>query len=267
MKNSALKKVKNLKYEKKDFTLYRGDCFKIFKNLITDSVDCIITDPPYFLSNGGITCKNGAMVSVDKGDWDIQKDHENILNFNLKWIKESYRILKPGGTLWVSGTYHNIFTLGFIFDKVKDFKILNNITWVKNAPPPNLSCRFFTHSTETLLWIRKGTKTKHTFNYQLMKKINNNKQMKDVWVFGRPKKKEKLFGSHPTQKPEELIERLVLSSTNENDLILDMFCGSGTTGVISIRHKRKFIGIESENDYYVISKKRLNNELLNKQYE
>ena len=140
-------------------------------------------------------------------------------------------------------------------------KFLNNIVWEKPNPPPNLSCRYFTHSTETVLWIRKGKKSKHTFDYDLMKKTNNGKQMKDVWTIGRPKKIEKEFGKHPTQKPEEIIERMILSSTKENDLILDMFNGVGTTGVVSIRNNRKYIGIELEKDYFNISKKRITKEI------
>jgi site-specific DNA-methyltransferase (adenine-specific) len=243
----------------KNFKLYDGDCFEILPKIKDNSIDCIITDPPYFLSNDGITCKSGKMVSVNKGLWDKNTEFEEIYNFNYNWILESYRILKEGGTLWVSGTYHNIYIIGSIIQSFKDFRILNNITWIKTSPPPNLSCRFFTHSTETILWIRKGKKSKHNFNYQLMKKTNNDKQMKDVWTIGRPKKIEKEFGKHPTQKPEEIIERMVLSSTNENDLILDMFCGSGTTGVVSIRNKRKFIGIDMSNEYIQITEKRIKN--------
>ena len=243
----------------KNFKLYDGDCFEILPKIKDNSIDCIITDPPYFLSNDGITCKSGKMVSVNKGLWDKNTEFEEIYNFNYNWILESYRILKEGGTLWVSGTYHNIYIIGSIIQSFKDFRILNNITWIKSSPPPNLSCRFFTHSTETILWIRKGKKSKHNFNYQLMKKTNNDKQMKDVWTIGRPKKIEKEFGKHPTQKPEEIIERMVLSSTNENDLILDMFCGSGTTGVVSIRNKRKFICIDMSNEYIQITEKRIKN--------
>ena len=201
------------------------------------------------------------MVSVNKGRWDKRNGFDEVYNFNLGWIEESYRILKEGGTLWVSGTYHNIYTIGSIIDSIEDFRILNNITWVKPSPPPNLSCRFFTHSTETVLWIRKGKKSKHTFDYDLMKKTNNGKQMKDVWTIGRPKKIEKEFGKHPTQKPEEIIERMILSSTKENDLILDMFNGVGTTGVVSVRNNRKYIGIELEKDYFNISKKRITKEI------
>ena len=241
--------------------LYNDDCFDVMSKFDENSIDCIITDPPYFLSNDGITCKSGKMVSVNKGTWDVRKGFDEIYSFNLNWIEESYRILKPGGTLWVSGTYHNIYTIGSIVDSIDDFRILNNITWVKTAPPPNLSCRFFTHSTETLLWIRKGKKTKHYFNYDLMKEINQGKQMKDVWVIGRPKKAEKELGKHPTQKPEELIERIILSSTEKNHLVLDMFNGSGTTGVVAVRNNRKYIGIELDKEFYEISKRRIENEL------
>ena len=149
--------------------IYNKDCFNYLPKISDDSIDCIITDPPYFLSNDGITCKSGKMVSVNKGDWDKGNNFDDVYQFNAEWIKESYRVLKPGGTLWVSGTYHNIYIIGSIISSFKDFRILNNITWIKTAPPPNLSCRFFTHSTETILWVRKGQKTKHYFNYDLMK--------------------------------------------------------------------------------------------------
>lgn len=246
--------------EKENFKLYNDDCFKVLPKIEDKSVDCIITDPPYFLSNDGITCKSGKMVSVNKGKWDKRKGFDEVYNFNLQWIEESYRVLKEGGTLWVSGTYHNIYTIGSIIDSIEDFRILNNITWVKTSPPPNLSCRFFTHSTETILWVRKGKKSKHFFDYGLMKEVNGGKQMKDVWIMGRPKKVEKEFGKHPTQKPEEIIERMVLSSTQEEDVVLDMFNGSGTTGVVSLRNNRKYIGIELEKEYFNLTKKRIESE-------
>ena len=237
--------------------IHNKDCFKYLPKIENDSIDCIITDPPYFLSNDGMTCKSGKMVSVNKGDWDKGNNFDDIYHFNSEWIKESYRVLKPGGTLWVSGTYHNIYIIGSIISSFKDFRILNNITWVKTAPPPNLSCRFFTHSTETILWIRKGQKTKHYFNYDLMKSNNNGKQMKDVWIMGRPKKDEKKFGKHPTQKPEEVIERMIHASTQENDIVLDMFNGSGTTGVVCARNNRNYIGIDSDKSYCELSRKRI----------
>lgn len=237
--------------------IHNKDCFKFLPKIENDWIDCIITDPPYFLSNDGITCKSGKMVSVNKGDWDKGNNFDDVYQFNAEWIKESYRILKPGGTLWVSGTYHNIYIIGSIISSFKDFRILNNITWVKTAPPPNLSCRFFTHSTETILWVRKGQKTKHYFNYDLMKSYNDGKQMKDVWIMGRPKKDEKKFGKHPTQKPEEIIERMIHASTQENDIVLDMFNGSGTTGVVCARNNRNYIGIESDKSYCELSRKRI----------
>lgn len=249
-----------LHLQKKELEYYKSDTFDKLKELKDNSIDCIINDPPYFLSNSGITCKSGKMVSVNKGDWDKSKGYDEIYSFNFKWIKESLRVLKDGGTLWVSGTFHNIYIIGSIIQSFNDFKILNNITWVKKSPPPNLSCRSFTHSTETILWVRKGQKTKHTFNYQLMKEMNENKQMKDVWIIGRPKKEEKVFGKHPTQKPLELIERMILSSTNENDVVLDMFMGSGTTLVGCKNLKRYGIGIEKEKDFFEITKRRLKND-------
>jgi site-specific DNA-methyltransferase (adenine-specific) len=241
----------------KTYQIFNSDSFETLSNIGSDTIDCVITDPPYFLSNDGITCMSGKMVSVNKGNWDKSNGFSDVYDFNLNWIKECYRIMKMGGTMWISGTFHNIYIIGSIIQSFEDFKILNNITWIKKSPPPNLSCRFFTHSTETILWIRKGVKSKHYFDYDLMKKLNQNKQMKDVWIIGRPKKDECKFGKHPTQKPEEIIERMVLSSTKENDTILDLFSGSGTTGIVTIKNKRKFIGIEKDEKYFEIMKKRL----------
>lgn len=238
--------------------LINGDCFDELKKIESGSIDCIITDPPYFLSNDGITCRSGKVVSVNKGEWDKSKGYDDVYEFNKNWILESYRILKDGGTLWVSGTHHNIFIIGSIIQSVKDFKILNSVTWEKKTPPPNLSCRFFTHSTEVILWVRKGFNSKHYFNYELMKKMNDDKQMKDVWKIGRPLKEEKRFGSHPTQKPIELIDRMILSSTKENDLVLDMFCGSGSVLVSCKNNNRNGIGIERDLKYFELSKLRIN---------
>jgi site-specific DNA-methyltransferase (adenine-specific) len=247
-------------YDDNQTSLYNGDSLKILKNIDEESVDLIFSDPPYFLSSDGITCKNGKMVSVNKADWDKIDTYKEIEIFNSLWLKECQRILKPNGTIWVSGTHHNIFSVGSQMKQL-NYKILNIVTWNKPNPPPNLSCRYFTHSTEQIIWAGKNVKTKHTYNYDLMKKINDNKQMKDVWLFTSPAKNEKRYGKHPTQKPEKLLERIILSSSKEGDLILDPFNGSGTTGVVVKRHNRRYIGIDLNKTFLDITIKRLKDEI------
>ena len=168
----------------------------------------IFADPPYFLSNGGITCKSGQMVSVNKGEWDKKDNIDEIHDFNKAWIKEAKRILTEDGTIWVSGTYHNIYSLGMALQQY-NFKILNNVVWYKKNPPPNLGCRTFTHSNETIIWAKKSVNSNHYFNYDLMKAMNKNKQMKDVWRVGPLSKDEKKHGKHPTQKPLKLLKRII----------------------------------------------------------
>jgi len=246
-------------FKDKNTTLINGDSLKLLKKINDESIDLIFSDPPYFLSGDGITCKNGKMVSVNKGDWDKIDTYKEIETFNSIWLKECQRVLKKNGTIWVSGTHHNIFSIGNQM-KLFKYKILNIVTWNKPNPPPNLSCRYFTHSTEQIIWAGKNDKTKHLYNYDLMKKINDNKQMKDVWIFTAPGKKEKRHGKHPTQKPESLLERIILSSSNENDVVLDPFNGSGTTGVVAKRLNRKYIGIDMDKDYLDLTINRLNDE-------
>ena len=205
--------------------------------------DTIFADPPYFLSNGGITCQAGKMVKVDKGEWDKSRGAELNHHFNLAWLRRCQQVLKPNGTIWVTGTSHVIFSVGYAMQEL-GFKILNNIAWEKPNPPPNLSCRYFTHSTETVLWAAKTEKSRHYFNYKLMRETNGGKQMKTVWKMPAPSKAEKAFGKHPTQKPVALVERCLLASTKENDWVLDPFLGSATTGVAAVRRKRRFVGIE-----------------------
>lgn len=220
----------------------------------------IFADPPYFLSNDGITCKSGKMVSVNKGSWDEISNVNEKHKFNRKWIRLCKRVLKPNGSIWISGTLHNIYSIGMALEQ-EGFKIINNITWQKTNPPPNLACRCFTHSTETILWAQKDDKkAKHYFNYDLMKELNSGKQMKDVWTGSLTKRSEKKAGKHPTQKPEYLLERIILASTKEEDVILDPFMGSGTTGVVAKRMGRQFIGIEKNEEYYEIAKRRIENE-------
>lgn len=240
--------------------LYLSDTFEALDKMLTEKVDMIFADPPYFLSNDGITCSAGKAVSVNKGDWDKINSVEEKHNFNRQWIGMCRRVLKPNGTIWISGTLHNIYSVGLALEQ-EGFKIINNITWQKANPPPNLACRCFTHSTETVLWAQKADKNaRHFFNYELMKEINGGKQMKDVWTGTLTPSAEKRFGKHPTQKPIYLLERILLASTKENDVVLDPFCGSSTTGVACKRLKRNYIGIDSNPEYIQISIERLRNE-------
>ena len=250
------------KTKDKLFTLYHGNCIEILQNLPECSIDVIFADPPYFLSNNGTTCSGGKSVSVNKGTWD--KSHGVLIDhdFNKRWLQECWRVLTSNGTIWVSGTYHNIYSVGFALQSL-EYRILNNITWEKPNPPPNLGCRCFTHSTETVLWAAKSDKSKYLFNYKDMKKINNDKQMKDVWQFTSPLKKEKLQGKHPAQKPIALLERIIIASTQPNDLILDPFNGAGTTGIAAYKLGRRYIGIEIEKEYLDLTKKRFKVELKN----
>lgn len=238
-----------------DFVLYHQDSLDLLEDIAPGSIDMVFADPPYFLSNNGITCSSGKMVSVNKGGWDkglsVMDKHE----FNLQWLNLCKKVLKENGTIWVSGTYHNIYSVGLALEQL-GYKILNNITWYKPNAAPNLSCKYFTHSTETILWAKKNNKEKHIFHYELMKEINNGKQMRDVWEFPTTKKSEKKHGKHPTQKPLSLLERIILASSNIGDVILDPFNGSGTTGIAALMHGRKYIGIEKEQEYLDITVKR-----------
>lgn len=248
------------------------------KKFSESSVDMIFADPPYFLSSGSFTCQNGKMVSVKKGNWDLSNGTKKNFKFHLSWIKESRRILKPNGTIWISGTYHSIYQCGFALE-IEKFHFLNDIAWFKPNASPNLSCRFFTASHETLLWARKEKKAKHIFNYKEMVDWANNcqkeikcrhcgksdryeilhekgKQMRSVWAINTPQITEKTFGKHPTQKPLELLKRIVLASTNKGGLILDPFTGSSTIGLAAHLFGRKFIGIDTEEKYLDLSIKR-----------
>ena len=256
--------VQNRPYFSKDnFVLYHGDSLNILEQLPPNSVDMIFADPPYNLSNGGFTVHAGKMVSVNKGDWDISRGFDGDYDFHFRWLSACKRVLKPTGTLWVSGTYHSIYQCGHALQSL-GYHILNDISWFKPNASPNLSCRFFTASHETIIWARKDKKSKHKFNYGAMKNGNwpedqlkkPNLQMRSVWSIKPPKPEEKKFGKHPTQKPLDLLKRIVLASTAEGDIVLDPFTGSSTTGLASILNGRKFIGIDTEKDYLELSKKR-----------
>lgn len=241
---------------KHQLVLFNENCLKLLPALPENSIDMIFADPPYFLSNGGFTCHAGRKVSVNKGKWDASKGKEENYAFTYDWLKECQRVLTSNGTIWVSGTSHIIYSVGFAMQAL-DFKILNDIAWFKVNPPPNLSCRYFTHSTEIVLWAAKNKKSRHYFNYPLMKKLNNNRQMLSLWSIKPPGREEKIYGKHPTQKPLALLERIVQASTRKGDIVLDPFHGSGTTGIAAYREGRQYIGIELEKSYLNVSIKRL----------
>jgi len=265
----AKKKIKKDKkmitpyFKHKDFELFKANSLEFLATLKENSVDMIFADPPYLLSSGGFTCDGGKMVSVNKGQWDVSNGLKKDFEFHLAWTQACHRVLKPGGTLWVSGTYHSIYQCGFAL-QVNKFHILNDIAWFKPNASPNLSCRFFTASHETLIWARKDKKGKHKFNYDLMKNGNwpedflkkPNLQMRSVWSMGTPKPSEKKHGKHPTQKPIDLLVRIVMASTDKGDLVIDPFTGSSTTGLACALNGRKFIGIDLEKKYLDLSIKR-----------
>jgi len=250
-------------YEKPRFKLYHADSVELLKELPEGSVDMVFADPPYFLSSGSFTCQNGKMVSVKKGDWDLSNGTKKNFEFHLDWIGGCRRVLTSNGTIWISGTYHSIYQCGFALE-INQFHMLNDIAWFKPNASPNLSCRFFTASHETLLWARKDKKGKHTFNYKAMKdgrwpedKIKKEGlQMRSVWSLNTPKPSEKVFGKHPTQKSFDLLKRVVLASTNKGDTVLDPFTGSSTTGLAAYLYGRTFIGVDSETKYLDLSIKR-----------
>jgi len=241
--------------QRDDFSLLMGDALTLLEDFPDECVDMVFADPPYFLSNGGITCRSGRRVKVDKGGWDRSEGIEQDFRFQAAWLAQCRRVLKPNGTIWVSGTRHNIFSVGFAMQRL-GYKLLNDIVWYKRNPPPNLACRYFTHATETILWAARSEKSRYFFNYKLMKKANLGKQMQSLWSILPPRNSEKLFGKHPTQKPIELLERIVLASTQPGDLVLDPFSGSGTTGIAAARHGRRYIGIELNPDYLELSAQR-----------
>lgn len=242
--------------ERSDFALYHGDVLEVLPRLnLEQSVPLVFADPPYFLSNGGVTCQSGRMVSVDKGRWDRLESIEQMHEFNHSWLSACRAVLEPNGTIWVSGTRHVIYSAGFTMQEL-GFKLLNDITWEKPNPPPNLSCRYFTHSTETLLWAARERKSRHKFNYKAMRVENGERQMKSVWRLPAPAKAEKAFGAHPTQKPLALLERIINAASDIGDLVLDPFAGSGTTGIAAIKLGRRFIGIDIGEKFLELAVKR-----------
>ncbi|MGL4986752.1 MAG: DNA-methyltransferase [Treponemataceae bacterium] len=263
LKNKEQQIIKPV-YKTNDFELYNNDSLEVMNSFSDNYFDMIFADPPYMLSNNGFTCQNGQMVSVNKGAWDKSNGFNEDLIFHETWIKECRRVLKDEGTIWISGTYHSIYQCGFLLQKY-GFHILNDISWFKPNASPNLSCRFFTASHETILWAKKNKKSKHYFDYDAMKNGNfpednfkkPNLQMRSVWSIPTPAPSEKIFGKHPTQKPLALLRRIVKASTKAGDIILDPFNGGGTTGIAAATiGDRKYIGCDLNRDYIDLTIKR-----------
>jgi site-specific DNA-methyltransferase (adenine-specific) len=233
--------------------VYLADCVELMRLMPPGSIDVIFADPPYRLSTGGVTVRSGRLASVDKGGWDrslgsFEKDHA----FNMRWLREARRVLKPDGTLWVSGTHHIIFSLGFALQRL-GFRVINNIVWSKPNPTPNA----FTHAHETLIWASKGKAARHTFNYTLINSTNPEGQLSSIWHIPTVAMAEKRQGYHPTQKPLRLLRRALLASSGEGDLVFDPFCGSGTTGVAAKELGCFFVGAEIAEEYCELAERRI----------
>lgn len=243
-----------------------GDALNVLKTIPDNSVDLVFADPPYNMSKkNGLAWKYSKHVTMQE-EWDMfSKD--DFFKFNKEWLGECFRILKHGGSLWVSGSFHNIYQIGFIIQEFfSDIKINNSIVWFKPNAQPNITCRFFTESTEHLIWATKnGDEKKWKFNYEWSKNIEDNlnprgKQTRNVWSIPLTSKSEKWAGAHPTQKPFELLKRIILSCTDRGDLVLDPFVGSGTTSAVAKYYGRNSISIELNRKYIDIIRKRLKEE-------
>ena len=245
-------------------TIIHGDCIEELRKIPENSIDLIFADPPYNMQlKNALYRPNNTKVDGVDDEWDKFASFSEYDDFCMSWLKECKRILKDSGSIWVIGSYHNIFRVGNIMLNL-GFWILNDVTWYKTNPMPNFMGTRFTNATETLLWCSKGEQyKKYTFNHKMMKKYNGGKQMTSVWQIGLCIGEERLKGedgkkAHSTQKPEELLKRVILSTSKKGDIILDPFFGTGTTGAVAKKLGRNFIGIEKESEYIGLTKKRIN---------
>ena len=241
--------------------ILEGDCVEAMGRLPTASIDCIFADPPYNLQLGGdLNRPDGSRVDAVNDAWDKFASFKTYDDFTRAWLTEAKRVLKPNGSLWVIGSYHNIFRVGAILQDL-GFWILNDIVWRKANPMPNFKGTRFTTAHETLIWASTGEKARYTFNYRTMKTLNDELQMRSDWVLpicGGPERiKRNGTKAHPTQKPEALLYRVMLATTNKGDVVLDPFFGTGTTGAVAKRLGREWIGIERETDYIEVAKERI----------
>ena len=237
-----------------DFTLYQGDTMQLLSQ-INQKIDMIFADPPYFLSSGDNCVFNGTPITFDKGEWDRKATPEYVYQFNKQWLSLCREKLKDGGTIWVSGTYHNIFSVANCLSEL-GYKILNIIVWHKSDAHPSLTVKLFNFSAEYIIWARKSKKPLHYFNYELMKTLAGGKQMQDVWDIPSAGTWEKNCGRHPAQKTLRLLYRMILSCTHEGDVILDPFAGSCSTGIAANLLGRKFIGLDQSEEYLQLGVRR-----------
>ena len=242
-------------YSSEAIQLIRGNALEVLPSIETASVDLAFVDAPYFLSNGGMTCKSGKSVPVDKGAWDESPGVRRMHEFNTSWLGQIQRVLRPHGAIWASGTHHVILSIGFAMQEL-GFDIINQAVWEKPCPPPNLACRSWTHSSEILLWAARDGSSQYVFNYEDVKRANGGKQ--DVWRgIMPPGKDEKTHRRHTTQKPLALLRKILSACTYKGHCVLDPFMGSGTTGVVCKELGLRFIGIEQEERYVRLARARI----------
>lgn len=235
-------------YDSNAFTLYNADSLSLIEQLEDNSIDAVFADPPYFLSSGRRMDIAGRNVHFEKGSWDRCRSTEEIDDFNGKWINAVRAKMKEDATIWISGTFHNIFSVERILVE-NGFKIINLVSWQKSNPKDIVDGQHLTFSTEILVWARKSLHGRHCYNHELMVQMNGGKPMADVWKIPTPGSWERKCGFHPTQKPLRLLYRIILASTHEGDLILDPFAGSCTTGIAANLLGRRFIGIDQSKEY------------------
>ena len=261
-RNAKKKEKDRVERVKKDIVI-EGDCLAELKKLPAASVDLVFADPPYNLQLGGnLSRPDHSAVAGVEDDWDKFDSFAAYDAFSTAWLTEARRILKPDGALWVIGSYHNIYRLGRIIQDL-DFWMLNDVVWRKTNPMPNFRGRRFTNAHETLIWAARSQESRHTFNYEAMKALNDDVQMRSDWELpictGAERLKTDGRKAHPTQKPESLLARVLLASTNRGDIVLDPFFGSGTTGAVARRLNRHFIGIEQDPGYAALARERIRN--------
>jgi site-specific DNA-methyltransferase (adenine-specific) len=238
--------------------IYYSDSLTLMKMWPDNIFDHCITDPPYNMSKKkGLGWAYSNHITMSE-DWD-QFSRSDYLSFTRSWITEVSRLVKPNGNIFIFGTFHNIYDIGNIILDM-NFKIINSIVWFKPNAQPNITCRMLTESTEYIIWLCNGTSkqaSKWTFNYDVAKKLNGGKQMRNMWEIPYPSIKERMYGKHPAQKPLSLLSRILLIATNPDELILDCFAGSGTTGVVAKNLNRNYVMIDNKQEYIDIAKIRL----------